>query len=211
MQGKKRLIDWRCKFFTCFTLSFLTSSVVRRLQKSRYQYFVGKKTVPLKKEMGALKSQSQLRSTSRSLQWSQVYLAPRSHPWHSPSFHPRHRGWNVMKVNCSQPPFAASVRRCPGLLSSFQSLSLFSSQAVLSKSPFGCAKVYMCVCVCENVCMHVCVCWTKVLFSQSFLMPVGRELPRLGVCGAVWQLQFIQTWAWRDKGEKSHYKLQTFT
>lgn len=153
--------------------------------------------------MGALKSQSQLRSTSRSLQWSQVYLAPRSHPWHSPSFHPRRRGWNVMKVNCSQPPFAASVRRCPGLLSSFQSLSLFSSQAVLSKSPFGCAKV--CVCVW----MYVCMCVSVEL--KSFLMPVGRELPRFGVCGAVWQLQFIQTWAWRDKGEKSHYKLQTFT
>lgn len=154
--GEKRLIDIRCTFFTYFTLSSLTSSVVRRLQKSRYHYFVGKKTVPLKKEMGALTSQSQLRSTSRSLQWSQVYLAPRSHPWHSPSFHPRRRGWNVMKVNCSQPPFAASVRHCPGLLSSFQSLSLFSSQAVLSKSPFGCAKV--CVCVCECECMYACVC-----------------------------------------------------
>lgn len=36
----------------------------------------------------------------------------------------RRRRWNVMKLNCSQPPFAASIRHCPGLLSSFQSLFL---------------------------------------------------------------------------------------
>lgn len=103
-----------------------------------------------------------------------------------------------MKLNCSRPPFAASVRHCLGLLSSSLSLSLFSSQAVLSKSPFGCVKVC------------VCVCGSKVPFSQSFLMPIGRELPRFRVCGAVWQLQFIQTWAWGDKGEKSHYKASDF-
>lgn len=123
-----------------------------------------------------------------------VYFTPRSHPWLCPSFHPRCRGWNVTKLNCSQAPFAASARHCLGLLSSFQSLSLFSSQAVLSKSPFGCAKV----------CVSMCVSWSIVPFSQSFLMPVGRELPRFRVCGAVWQLQFIQTWARGDKGEKSH-------
>lgn len=84
-----------------------------------------------------------------------VYFAPRSHPWLCPSSHPRRRGWNVTKLNCSQPPFAASVRHCLGLLSFFQSLSPFSSQAVLSKSPFGCAKV--CVCVCMYVVVCVCV------------------------------------------------------
>ena len=127
-----------------------------------------------------------------------VYFTPQSHPWLCPSFHLRRRGWNVTKLNCSQPPFAASVRHCLGLLSSFQSLSPFSSQAALSKSPFGCAKVCVCVWVC------VCMCVDPSSFSQSFLMPVGRELPRFRVCGAVWQLQFIQTWAGGDKGEKSH-------
>lgn len=104
-----------------------------------------------------------------------VYFTPQSHPWLCPSFHRRRRGWNVTKLNCSQPPFAASVRHCLGLLSSFQSLSPFSSQAVLSKSPFGCAKV----------CRGACVCVDLSSLSQSFLMPVGRELPRFRVCGAV--------------------------
>lgn len=81
-----------------------------------------------------------------------VSFTPRSHPWLCPSFHPRRRGWNVTKLNCSQAPFAASVRRCLGLLSSFQSLSLFSSQAVLLKSPFGC--VGLCVCVCVYALMY---------------------------------------------------------
>lgn len=84
-----------------------------------------------------------------------VYFTPQSHPWLCPSFHPRRRGWNVTKLNCSQPPFAASVRHCLGLLSSFQSLSPFSSQAVLSKSPFGCAKVCVCLCVCTCVCVLI--------------------------------------------------------
>lgn len=124
----------------------------------------------------ALKSQSLLRSTSKSLQWSQVYITPGSHPWHRPSFHPRRRGWNVMKVNCSQPPFAASVRRCPALLSSFQSLSLFSSQPVLSKSPFGCAKV----CVCE--CPYACVC-LKFLSHIVFWWPLAESFPDSGSVG----------------------------
>lgn len=81
-----------------------------------------------------------------------VYFTPQSHPLLCPSFHPRRRRWNVTKLNCSQPPFAESVRHCLGLLSSFQSLSPFSSQAVLSKSPFGCAKV--------------CVCWSIVPFTE---------------------------------------------
>ena len=97
-----------------------------------------------------------------------VYFTPWTHPWLCPSFHPRWRGWNVTKLNCSQPLFAASDRHCLGLLSSFQSLSLFSSQAVLSKSPFGCAKVCACVCMCVCVCVCVCVCWSISLFLKEF-------------------------------------------
>lgn len=71
-----------------------------------------------------------------------VYFTPRSQPWLCPSFHSRRRGWNVTKLNCSQLPFAATDRHWLDLLSSFLSFSPFSSQAVLSKSPFGSANVY---------------------------------------------------------------------
>lgn len=104
-----------------------------------------------------------------------VYFTPQSQLWLCPSFHPRRRRWNVMKLNCSQPPFAATVRHCLGLLSSFQSFSPFSSQAVLPKSPFGSANTRLCVCVCVDL----------LSLSQSFLMPIGRELPRFRVRGAV--------------------------
>lgn len=70
-----------------------------------------------------------------------VYFTPLSQPWLGPSFHSRRRGWNVTKLNCSQPPFAATDRHGLDLLSSFLSFSPFSSQAVLPKSPFGSANV----------------------------------------------------------------------
>lgn len=97
-----------------------------------------------------------------------VYFTPRSHPWLCPGFHPRRRGWNVTKLNCSQPPFAASVRHCPGLLSSFQSLLPFSSQAVLSNSPFGCAKV--CVLI-------------YCPFHRVFWCPLAESFPDSGSVG----------------------------
>lgn len=107
-----------------------------------------------------------------------VYFTPQSHPWLCPSFHPRHRGWNVTKLNCSQPPFAASVRHCLGLLSSFQSLSPFSSQAVLLKSPFGYAKV--CVCARVSVCACVLICRS---FHRVFWCPLAESFPDSGSVG----------------------------
>ena len=107
-----------------------------------------------------------------------VYFTPQSHPWLCPSFHLRRRGWNVTKLNCSQPPFAASVRHCLGLLSSFQSLSPFSSQAALSKSPFGCAKV--CVCVCGCVCACVLI---HRPFHRVFWCPLAESFPDSGSVG----------------------------
>lgn len=85
-----------------------------------------------------------------------VYFTSQSQLWLCPSFHPRRRRWNVTKLNCSQPSFAATVRHCLGLLSSFQSFSPFSSQAVPPKSPFGSA----------NMCVSVCVCWSIVPFTE---------------------------------------------
>lgn len=113
----------------------------------------------------------------------------------------RRRRWNVMKLNCSQPPFAASIRHCPGLLSSFQSLFLSADRQFCWNLPLAvlrCAWVWVCVCGCVSVCACGCVvggCIRVDLlsFSQSFLMPICRELPRFRVCRAVWQLQFIQT------------------
>ena len=119
-----------------------------------------------------------------------VCVAPQSHPWLCPSFHPRRRGWNVTKLNCSQPPFAASFRHCRGLLSSLQSLSPFSSQAVLLKSPFGYAKV--CVCVCVSIYIYVCVCvcvcvCVRVLicrpFHRLFWCPLAESFPDSGSVG----------------------------
>lgn len=101
----------------------------------------------------------------------------------------RRRRWNVMKLNCSQPPFAASIRHCPGLLSSFQSLFLSADRQFCWNLPLA---VLRWVSVSVGACVRVHPCWSFVL-SQSFLMPICRELPRFGVCRAVWQLQFIQT------------------
>lgn len=126
-----------------------------------------------------------------------VYFTPQSQPWLCPSFHPRHRGWNVTKLNCSQPPFAASVRHCLGLLSSFQSFSPFSSQAVLSKSPFGCAKAGVCLLIYRP-------------FHRVFWCPLAESFPDSGSVGLFDSCNLSRPGQWEIRQKKSHYQASDF-
>lgn len=128
--------DRRCIISPALPLLLSSSAVVRRLQQKNSNA-VGGKSAPEARD-GWFKVTVAVEVNIKVTAVMPVYFTPQSHPWLCPSFHPRRRGWNVTKLNCSQPPFAASVRHCPGLLSSFQSLSPFSSQAVVEISLWLC-------------------------------------------------------------------------
>lgn len=149
---------------------FLSSAVVRRLWKNNRLRRRGKRTPEARD--GWFKVTVTVEVSIKVTAVMLVHFCPQSCPWLRPSFHPRRRGWNVMKLNCSRPPFAASVRRCLALLSSLQSLSPFSSQAGLSKSPFGWAKVWVCVCV-----LIYCP------FHRVFWCPLAESFPDSGSVG----------------------------
>lgn len=132
-----------------------------------------------------------LRSASRWLQWQSVSLLRMC-----PNVHQRRRGWNVTKLKCSPLPSEATVRTASIFFFFLRFLPiLFSSLALQSKSPFGFTNMRLC---------EVQDGDDLSALLQSFLMPVGRELSWFRVRGAVWQLQFIQTWTMGDEAEKSH-------